>query len=84
MAFDPENKKITDAVKQIPSAPVNNKKNTSTNDLFTIPKMKKEEKTKNYTFTMKPKIRKKLSALSKSHGFKSDSAFLSYMIEHVE
>ena len=47
-------------------------------------KMKKEEKTKNYTFTMKPKIRKKLSALSKSNGFKSDSAFLSYMIEHVE
>lgn len=26
MAFDPENKKITDAVKQIPSAPVTNKK----------------------------------------------------------
>ena len=44
MAFDPENKKITDAVKQIPSAPVTNKKNTSTNDVFTIPKMKKEDK----------------------------------------
>ena len=84
MAFDPANKKITDAVKQIPTTPVTNKTNTSTNDVFTIPKMEKEEKTKNYTFTMKPTIRKKLSTLSKSHGFKSDSAFLSYMIEHVK
>ena len=47
-------------------------------------KWKKKKKTKNYTFTMKPTIRKKLSTLSKSHGFKSDSAFLSYMIEHVK
>lgn len=44
----------------------------------------KVENTKNYTFSMKPKIRKKLSKLSKTHGFKSDSAFLAYLIEHVE
>ena len=83
MAFDPENKKITEAVKQPVSTSTPNKENTSYNDVFTVPKMEKEEKTKNYTFTMKPTVRKKLSTLSKSHGFKSDSAFLSYLIEHV-
>ena len=83
MAFDQENKKITEAVKQPVSTSTPNKENTSSNDVFTVPKMEKEEKTKNYTFTMKPTVRKKLSTLSKSHGFKSDSAFLSYLIEHV-
>ena len=83
MAFDPENKKNTEAVKQQVSTSTPNKENTYSNDVFTVPKMEKEEKTKNYTFTMKPTVRKKLSTLSKSHGFKSDSAFLSYLIEHV-
>ncbi len=81
MAFNPENQKITDAVRQVPSTPTENK---SEKNVFTIPKMEKEERTKTYTFTMKPTIRKKLSKLSKSHDFKSDSAFLSYLIEHVE
>lgn len=79
MAFDPKNEKITEAVKQTTSASKKNKEN-----VFTIPKMKEEEKTKTYTFTLKPTVRKKLGKLSKSHGFKSDSAFLSYLIEHVE
>lgn len=81
MAFNPKNKKITDAVKHIPDTSSQNK--SSESNIFTVPILKKE-KTKTYTFTMRPEIRKKLSKLSKSHGFKSDSAFLTYLIEHVE
>lgn len=85
MAFNPENKKITEAVKKTPDLPKKREENKtdSQETVFTIPKMKVEN-TKNYTFSMKPKIRKKLSKLSKTHGFKSDSAFLTYLIEHVE
>lgn len=46
MAFDPENKKITEAVKQPVSTSTPNKENTSSNDVFTVPKMEKEEKLK--------------------------------------
>ena len=83
MAFNPENKKITEAVKKTPDLPKKREENNTKETVFTIPKMKVENK-KNYTFSMKPKIRKKLSKLSKTHGFKSDSAFLAYLIEHVE
>lgn len=82
MAFNPKNKKITDAVKHVPETSNQNKDIES--NVFTVPVLKKKEKTRPYTFTMQPEIRKKLSKLSKLHGFKSDSAFLAYLIEHVE
>lgn len=82
MAFNPENKQITDAVKHVPDTSNQNKDSES--NVFNVPVLKKKEKTKTYTFTMRPEIRKQLSKLSKSHGFRSDSAFLAYLIEHVE
>lgn len=85
MAFNPENRKITDAVKQTPNLSQNTEKKDlkAQQAVFSIPKIETEN-TKTYTFTMKPKIRKRLNELAKSHGFKSDSSFLSYLIEHVE
>ena len=86
MAFDPfesTNKKMIDAVKHNPI--LTDKENDSKDEkkVFVVPKVD-EEKTKTYTFTMRPGVRRKLSELSKSHGFKSDSSFLAFLIDHVE
>ncbi|RGW84961.1 hypothetical protein [Lactobacillus amylovorus] len=85
MGFEPENKNITNALKNNPVIADQMHKNNVKNEksVFAIPKVN-EEKTKTYTFTMKPEVRKRLSELSKSHGFRSDSSFLSFLIDHVE
>ena len=82
MGFSPENRNITNALKNNPVIADQMKKDNIKDKKFIIPKVH-EEKTKTYTFTMKPEVRKKLSELSKSHGFKSDSSFLSFLIDHV-
>ena len=77
MAFDPKNKKIQQALRE----PENNKVNES-EEKVSLPSYKeKEEKTQNYTFSLQPSVRKKLTAISKEQGFPSASSFINELIK---
>lgn len=75
MAFEPHNKNITEALR-IPTENIVNK------EVLTIPSYKDTtEKTQNYTFSLQPSVRKKLTAISKEQGFPSTSSFLNSLIK---
>lgn len=75
MAFEPHNKNITEALR-IPTENIVNK------EVLTIPSYKDTtEKTQNYTFSLQPSVRKKLTAVSKEQGFPSTSSFLNSLIK---
>lgn len=77
MAFDPKNKKIQQALRE----PENKKANES-EEKVSLPSYKeKEEKTQNYTFSLQPSVRKKLTAISKEQGFPSASSFINELIK---
>lgn len=44
----------------------------------------RHENKKNYTFTLKPSIRKQLKILAEQQGYNSDSQFLSDLIESIK
>lgn len=76
MAFEPHNKNITEALRT-PTESVVNKEET-----LTIPSYQDAvEKTQNYTFSLQPSVRKKLTAVSKEQGFPSASSFLNSLIK---
>lgn len=76
MAFEPRNKNITEALRT-PAESVVNKE-----EALIIPSFKDTtEKTQNYTFSLQPSVRKKLTAVSKEQGFPSASSFLNSLIK---
>lgn len=82
MAFEAENNKIKQTIN-----PTNGDETTETtsNDKLVIPQFVDEsERTKNYTFTLQPSVRKQLDALAKEHNFKSASKFLNELIKNME
>ena len=77
MAFEPHNKNITEALRT-PSENVVNKEE----EPLTIPSYQDTtEKTQNYTFSLQPSVRKKLTTVSKEQGFPSASRFLNSLIK---
>ena len=76
MAFEPHNKSITEALRT-PTENVMNKE-----EALTIPGYQDTtEKTQNYTFSLQPSVRKKLTSVSKKQGFPSASSFLNSLIK---
>ena len=76
MAFEPRNKNITEALRT-PADKV-----VSTEEALVIPSYQNTtEKTQNYTFSLQPSVRKKLTAVSKEKGFPSASSFLNSLIK---
>lgn len=43
-----------------------------------------EEKTKTYTFTLQPSVRKKLDIVAKEHNYKSASKFINELIKKMD
>ncbi|MDG4984978.1 hypothetical protein OGZ51_12565 [Lactococcus lactis] len=77
MAFEPHNKNITEALRTSTENVVNKEEET-----LTIPSYQDTiEKTQNYTFSLQPSVRKKLTAVSKEQGFPSASSFLNSLIK---
>ncbi|MEY8538182.1 hypothetical protein AALM99_06980 [Lactococcus muris] len=77
MAFDPQNKKIKQALRE-----PENKKDKAKEEKVSLPSYKeKEEKTQNYTFSLQPSVRKKLTVISKEQGFPSASSFINELIK---
>lgn len=77
MAFEPHNKNITEALRT-PTENVANKEE----EALTIPSYQDTtEKTQNYTFSLQPSVRKKLTAVAKEQGFPSASSFLNSLIK---
>lgn len=78
MAFEPRNKNITEALHT--STSTDNVSNRE--DTLIIPSYQEiTEKTKNYTFSLQPSVRKKLTLISKEQGFPSASSFLNSLIK---
>jgi len=76
MAFNPENKQIKKALQKGEQA--------ETKDKLVIPVFNDEdERTKNYTFSLQPSVRKRLDALAKEHNFKSASKFLNELVKNM-
>ncbi|CAM3196167.1 hypothetical protein SAMN04487792_1674 [Lactobacillus bombicola] len=79
MAFEP-NKNIKQALQGSEF-----KKENINQDLVIPSKVQSErENKKNYTFTLKPSVRKQLKMLAKQQGYNSDSQFLSDLIESIK
>lgn len=75
MAFEPQNKNITEALRTSTD-------NIAKEESLTIPSYQDTtEKTQNYTFSLQPSVRKKLTAVSKEQGFPSASSFLNSLIK---
>lgn len=80
MAFEPHNKNITEALRTTTENVVNKKE-----EALTIPSYQDTtEKTQNYTFSLQPSVRKKLTAVSKEQGFPSASSFLNSLIKELK
>lgn len=77
MAFEPRNKNITEALRTSMEKEVKKEE-----EALIIPSYKDTtEKTQNYTFSLQPSVRKKLTAVSKEKGFPSASSFLNSLIK---
>lgn len=77
MAFEPRNKNITEALRTSTEKEVKKEE-----EALIIPSYKDTtEKTQNYTFSLQPSVRKKLTAVSKEKGFPSASSFLNSLIK---
>ena len=82
MAFDPNNKSIKKALQQ---TEIKKTTNTSTKDIvIPIQDGGGHETTKSFNFTLKPSVRDRLRKLAKAHNYKSDSKFLSDLIENIK
>jgi len=78
MAFNPENKQIKQALQKT--------EQFEPKDKLVIPVFNdadEDERTKNYTFSLQPSVRKRLDALAKEHNFKSASKFLNELIKNM-
>lgn len=82
MAFNPQKDNIKKALNH-----VENKKQEQKQpkDGLVIPVFKDtEERTRTYTFTLQPSVRKQLDVLAKEHNFKSSSKFLNELIKNMQ
>lgn len=78
MAFNPENKQIKQALQKT--------EQIEPKDKLVIPVFNdadEDERTKNYTFSLQPSVRKRLDTLAKEHNFKSASKFLNELIKNM-
>ena len=78
MAFNPENKQIKQALQKT--------EQIEPKDKLVIPVFNdadEDERTKNYTFSLQPSVRKRLDALAKEHNFKSASKFRNELIKNM-
>lgn len=78
MAFNPENKQIKQALQKT--------EKIEPKDKLVIPVFNdadEDERTKNYTFSLQPSVRKRLDTLAKEHNFKSASKFLNELIKNM-
>jgi len=76
MAFNPSDRRLTEAIKES-----NVKRNQAS---IKVPTNRDHENTKPYTFTMKPSNREKLNVIAEQHGYASASKFLNDLIENLE
>lgn len=76
MAFNPSDRRLTEAIKES-----NVKKNQAN---IKVPTNRDHENTNPYTFTMKPSNREKLNVIAEQHGYASASKFLNDLIENLE
>lgn len=76
MAFDPNDRRLTEAIKES-----NVKRNQAD---IKVPSNTDHENTKPYTFTMKPSSREKLNVIADKYGYASASKFLNDLIENLE
>lgn len=81
MAFRPDNKIIQ---KTLQDSSARAKQLKEQKEGIIPSKTTKEEITKHYTFTLKPSVRKKLSKIAKEQNYKSDSKFLSDLIDNIK
>lgn len=78
MAFEPHNKNITEALRTHTSTD----NVVSKEEAIIIPSYQDTtEKTQNYTFSLQPSVRKKLTAVAKEQNFPSASSFLNSLIK---
>ncbi|MCK4023946.1 hypothetical protein HCC60_07855 [Streptococcus suis] len=75
MAFTPKKKEIAEAISQ--SVPSSTQEQPAEIHLGGF------ERKKQYQFTLKPSNRERLRQASQDRGFRSDSAFLDYLIENL-
>lgn len=76
MAFDPNDRLLTEAIKES-----NVKRNQAG---IKVPTNTDHENTKAYTFTMKPSNREKLNVIAEKYDYVSASKFLNDLIENLE
>ena len=84
MGFDPKNKQIQETLKEGSKKAEQLKKDKSS-QFSVIPPINsvKIENTKNYTFSLKPSVRKKLKEVASMRNYRSDSKFLSDLSENL-
>lgn len=80
MAFTPNNKILQQTLK---NSGEHAKELKEQKEGIIPAKIAKEETTKHYTFTLKPSTRKKLAQIAKERNYKSDSKFLSDLIDNI-
>lgn len=79
MAFEPNNIKITNSIKN-----QNNITKEKTEELNIPSFVDDVEKTKNYTFSLQPSVRKKLNLIAKEQGYPSASRFFNDLIKNMK
>lgn len=79
MAFEPKKNEIKKALK----TENNGVKETTSIEVPIFDETLQEERTKTYTFTLQPSIRKKLDIIAKEHNYKSSSKFLNELIKNM-
>lgn len=84
MAFDPNNKNIKKALQQAEAKESNKAMTSAKSIIVPIQDGGGRETTKSYNFTLKPSVRNHLRELARAHNYKSDSKFLSDLIENIK
>lgn len=79
MAFEPKKREIKQALQEEKSI----LKEKTSIEVPTYDESQQEEKTKTYTFTLQPSVRKKLDIIAKEHNYKSSSKFINELIKNM-
>lgn len=79
MAFEPKQNEIKKALQEQTKGMTE----TTSIEVPTFDESMQEERTKTYTFTLQPSIRKKLDIIAKEHNYKSSSKFLNELIKKM-
>lgn len=79
MAFEPKQNEIKKALQEQTKGMTE----TTSIEVPIFDESMQEERTKTYTFTLQPSIRKKLDIIAKEHNYKSSSKFLNELIKKM-